>query len=283
VFTGAPSRYPAGGAAQEARVEAVSLEEAAARIAQARLGRLRLARLEPALRPADEAAAYAVQDALHERLAAGGCGPISGWKIGCTTEVMQRYLGIHNPCAGGIFTPTVHRGHASLRHADFLCPGVECEIAVRLGADLGPAGAPHDRDKVARAVAACMAAIEIVDDRYEDYRSSDTPTLIADDFFGAGCVLGPPAPGWGELDLASLSGRMLINSREVGAGSGADILGHPFEALAWLANAMARRGRILRAGEIVLLGSVVQTVWVRPRDEVAVEIAGLGSAAASFA
>ena len=65
-----------------------------------------------------------------------------------------------------------------------------------------------ERTSVARAIDACMAAIEVVDDRYEDYKSLDTPTLIADDFFNAGCVLGKPIESWDELDLTSLGGRM---------------------------------------------------------------------------
>ena len=128
----------------------------------------------------------------------------------------------------------------------------------RLAHDLPAAGAPYRRARVGAAIGACMAAIEVVDDRYEDYRSLDTPTLVADDFFNAACVLGAPVEAWRELDLAAIRGRMTINGAEVGVGSGGDILGHPLEALAWLANALAARGRHLEAGDFVLLGSVVR-------------------------
>lgn len=263
-------------------MERAAIERAADLLAEARLGKTRFGNLPEACRPRTEAEAYAVQEALHRRLTAAGRGQLIGHKIGCTTAVMQRYLGIGNPCAGGVFAPSVHDRRAELRHADFLCPGVECEIAVRLGLDLPLAAAPYDRNTVTHAVAACMAAIELVDDRYEDYRSLDTPTLIADDFFNAGCVLGDPVDNWHELDLVSLAGRMRSNGAEVGRGRGGDILGHPLAALAWLANARAARGAPLRAGEFVLLGSVVQTVWLRPGDRVEIEIERLGSAACSF-
>ena len=75
---------------------------------------------------------------------------------------------------------------------------------------------------------------------------------------------------------------MLINGEEVGTGRGGDILGHPLEALAWLAGSMAARGRALRAGEFVTLGSVVATKWVAAGDEVRIEIEGLGEARATF-
>jgi 2-oxo-3-hexenedioate decarboxylase/2-keto-4-pentenoate hydratase len=252
-------------------------------LSAARTQRRRLDHLPEACRPADEAGAYAVQDALHRRLAAAGWGARIGHKIGCTTPVMQRFLGIPNPCAGGVFAPTVRHERGVFDHADFLHVGVECEIAVRLAQDLPLERAPYDRDAVAAAVGACMAAIEVVDDRYVDYRSLDVPTLIADDFFNAGCVLGAPVETWPALDLAALRGRMTINGVEVGTGKGGDILGHPLEALAWLANTMAARGRQLEAGMFVLLGSVVETRWVEAGDLVEIAIEGLGRASCEFA
>jgi 2-oxo-3-hexenedioate decarboxylase/2-keto-4-pentenoate hydratase len=259
-----------------------AIAQAAALLCAARIARRRLDRLPDACRPPDEASAYAIQDALHRRLDAAGCGPLAGHKIGCTTAVMQQFLGIANPCAGGVLANTVQHCRGTFRHAAFLRAGVECEIAVRLAQALPAAGAPYDRQGIAAAVGACMAAIEVVDDRYEDYRSLDTPTLIADDFFNAACILGAPVESWRELDLARVSGRMTINGGAVGTGSGGDILGHPLEALAWLANALSTRGRSLAAGEFVLLGSVVQTRWIEAGDLVEVEIEGLGRASCHF-
>jgi len=257
------------------------VDGAAERIAAARLGGGPRAALPEGLRPRDEAAAYRLQARVHERLART-LGPPVGYKIGCTTPVMQAYLRIPNPCAGAILQRTVHRGHAALAHRGFVRVGVECEIAVQLGADLHAAPPGPDREALRGAVAALMTAIEIVDDRWVDYPSVDTPSLIADDFFGAGCVLGPPLEDWRTLDLASLGGAMRVNGREVGRGTGADILGHPLEALAWLAGHLTGRGEGLRAGEIVLLGSLVRTEWLAPGDEVEIEIERLGRAAARF-
>jgi len=234
-------------------------------------------------RPPDELDGYAVQEVLHGLLAASGLGPVAGHKIGCTTLVMQAFLGIQNPCAGGIHETTVYQGQAHVRHADYVRVGVECEIAVRLGADLGPGGAPFDRARVTGAVDAVLPAMEIVDDRYRDYRTLDVPTLIADDFFNAGCVLGPPITDWRDLDLPALTGVTRLNGGEVGRGRGRAVMGHPLEALAWLANLRASLGLALRAGEFVLLGSVVETRWVSPGDEVTVVLQGLGEAHATFA
>ena len=258
------------------------LSEAAALLAEARLGGKTFDRLPETCRPQTEAEAYAVQTQLHEALDAADLGPLIGRKIGCTTEVMQRYLGIHSPCAGGLFAPMIQTTPARFRHQDFRRVGVECEIAVRLGADLHPRSGGHDRTSVGEAVESCMAAIEIVDDRYQDYRALDTPTLIADDFFNAGAVLGPAISGWRSLDLAALQGRMSVDGEIVGEGVGAAILGHPFEALAWLAEAMNGRGERLSAGDIVLLGSIVQTQWIESGSTVDIAIDGLGTASVHF-
>jgi len=258
-----------------------AVARAAEILSAGRLERARMDVLPPRLRPSNEAEAYAVLDALHELLTDAGWGELAGHKIGCTTAVMQEFLGIPNPCAGGVFEPTVHRGAGAFRYGDFLHVGVECEMAALLGADL-PADVTYDQESVADAVEAVAAAIEVVDDRWVDYPSVDTPTLIADDFFGAGCVVGQPVTEWRGLDLPGLAGSMSINGRVVGRGIGADIMGHPFAPLAWLANSMAKRGSCLRAGEFVLLGSLVATKWVEKGDVVTVEVEGLSRATARF-
>jgi 2-keto-4-pentenoate hydratase len=123
-------------------MDAPAIERAAALLCRVRLERERLVGLPEDCRPKDEAEAYAVQDALHRKLGIAGYGDLAGHKIGCTTPVMQQFLGIGNPCAGGVFAPTVQQEPGSFRHADFLHVGVECEIAVRLARDLPASGAP---------------------------------------------------------------------------------------------------------------------------------------------
>ncbi len=254
--------------------------EAARIVAVARRGGVRLDRLPDAIRPRDLTEGYRVQDAVHALLTAAGAGPIVGHKIGATTPVMQAYMEIDHPCGGGIFAATVHRSGAGLPHGAFRKVGLECEVAVRLGRDLGadlsPGGAPYTIESVASAVDAYMPAIELVDDRYVDWPSMGTPTLAADDFFGAGSVLGEPVVPARIADLATLHGRALVNGVEVASGVGADVMGHPFAALAWLANNFAQRGLVLKAGEFVSTGSLVKTLWLEPGTRAAIEIESLG-------
>jgi 2-keto-4-pentenoate hydratase len=233
-------------------------------------------------RPADLAQAYRVQEEAQRLLFEADDSILAGYKIGCTTAVMQAFLNIPSPCSGMMASHNILTSPVRLSHKEFLHVGVECEIAVRLGKPLLPENAPFTRDTVAPAVGACMAAIEVVDDRWTDYGGIDTASLIADNFFRAACVLGPAVEDWQFLDLAAVRGTTMIDGVEVGIGVGADVMGHPFKALAWLANALAARGKSLNAGEIVLTGSVVATHWVEPGAKVEVELSGLGRVEVTF-
>lgn len=257
------------------------LARAAEIIARSRLEGTLLGALPGHCGPRTEAEAYRLQDLANQRLTRAGLGEVAGHKIGCTTPVMQAYLGIDQPCAGVVFAATVAHRAARIPAPPVGRLGVECEIAVQLGQSLDAGGSPYDQDSVREAVFACMPAIEVVVDRYQSYLSLGAETLIADNFFNAGVVLGEPLLTWRRLDLAALVGRIALNKQTVAAGRGADVLEHPLAALAWLANRHAAMGRPLKAGHFVCLGSLTQTQWVSSGDRISVELEGLGRASLS--
>ena len=258
------------------------IEKAASFLSQSRLGGPRTSLLPEELVPQTETEGYAIQAALHEILALAGYGNLVGHKIGCTTEVMQKFLNIDHPCAGEIFRSMVFLGEANIQLSRFHRIGVECEIAARLGQDMLGEKGPYTRESAAAAVGSLMGAIELVDERYENYAQLNAPTLIADDFFNAGVVLGAEEIKWQELNLGAIDGVLYINNCEHSRGVGSDILGHPLEALAWLANHRAGLGRPLRAGTFVMLGSVVETVFFDSPAEVSGLLEGLGEARVKF-
>jgi 2-oxo-3-hexenedioate decarboxylase/2-keto-4-pentenoate hydratase len=216
-----------------------------------------------AFRPAALEEAYAVQDAARPLIAERGRGTPVGWKIGSTSPLMQAALGIPYPCAGTLYAGTVHRGHTSADRRDHSKLGFECEIAVRLAVVLPALAGGHTRASVLSAVAAVMTSIELVEWRFVDPKVAGVPSLVADDFFSCGCVLGPEQPP--EI-LA-------------GAGSAQDILGHPLNALAWLADHRAALGAPLRAGDVVTLGSIFAALRVDRPCRVEASFDGLGAAA----
>ncbi len=230
------------------------------------------------LAPATAEAGYAAQRELAARM---GALPPAGFKIGATTRQMQAYLGLSGPAAGFVPESGLRRTPAEVRFNDFVAPGVECEVALRLGRDLPPG--PCSREDAAAAVAEVFPAIEIVEKRYDDLAELGTPTLIADQVFHAGGVLGAPVPGWQGIDLGATRGRMWVDGSLRGEGAGADLLGHPFEALAWLAGsgcAAAFGG--LRAGQVVFLGSVTPPIWIDGSAQVRIAFDTLGEVSLRF-
>ena len=251
--------------------------DAAEMILAARRARRVLAPLGDAA-PADVAAGYAVQRRLADML---GAAPAAGFKIGATTKQMQNYLGLTGPAAGFVPLASLNPSGLDVAFADFLAPGVECEIAVRLAEDI-PAG-PCSAEQAAAAVGEVMAAIEIVEKRYGDLAALGTPTLIADQVFHASGVLGPGVADWRGIDLGAVPGELFVDGASRGSGHGRDLLGHPMNALAWLADSGAAHGfGGLRAGQVIWLGSVTPPIWLDGPCAVRVAFTGLGEVLLTF-
>ena len=231
--------------------------------------------------PQTMADGYAVQETLHRYLCEKTASALAGWKIGATTAGMQAYLGVDGPAYGHILSAHVHEPGAVLSASDFCHPGIECEIAVRIGIDAGTR--TYTRETVGETIDAVIPAIEIVENRYGDFLARGTPALIADDFFHKACVLGTPVTDWQGIDLSAVKGRTLIDGVEKGSGTGADVMGHPLEAVAWLANTLAAHGTRLTAGQIVLTGSVAPVIWLDSPAAVAeIRLEGLGDVRVDF-
>jgi 2-keto-4-pentenoate hydratase len=233
--------------------------------------------LPAALAPRTGEAAYEIQDAF-VALRAEKRGAIVGYKIALASPQMRRFVGVDQPQAGVIFESTVLRTPASVRAADYLRLIVEFEIAVELADDLPAADAPFSRERVIQAVGSVMPALELADDRQADYAqlSKHPFDLIADNTWNEGAVLGYPVTEWRGLDLATVRGRASINGEPVGEGVGGDAMGHPFDAVAWVADHLAAQRRGLLRGDFVITGSIITSKNVRPGDLVRFSVDALG-------
>ena len=229
------------------------------------------ANLPAALGPADIDEAYAAQAEFH-RLAAPVYGPLGGWKIATTTKVMQELMGIDHPCAGAIFASRIHRSPARIRAADYVSLKVECELAFRLGADLPPDQAPFDAGRMRGAVDSIMPAFELVDDRQAVYRDTAAWSLIADNAWNAGIVLGEARPLSAVPPLEDLAGSLEIAGKPRLEGN-AD---GPLEALAWIANLTAKLGSGLSRGMVVMTGSLIPTKPIAAGETALFQVPGLG-------
>ena len=223
---------------------------------------------------ADLAAAYGVQRRFVE-LMGETAGAVAGYKIGLTSARMQKMCGIDQPVAGVIFDTRVMASGVALQARRYHHVGLEFEVGVRLGRDLPRGQAPFTRERVAEAVDGVCAAVEVVDDRNAEYATLEARSLIADNSWNAGAVLGTFATSWDKLEDAA--GIVWVNGQEIDRGYGRDVLGHPFVPLTWLANHLAAIGGALRAGDVVLTGSLIPTRFPKEAGAFRYELAGIGT------
>lgn len=253
-------------------------EQAAKWLYDAHARRERFAPMPDDLAPQSIDDAYAVQadyvGLRHEQL-----GPVVGYKVAVTTPAMRQMTGLTDAIAGDMLEKSVLRGPARVRASDYVRLLVEFEIAVQLADDLPVVGAPYTRETVAASVGALMPAFELADDRNADYSTlaAHPLMLIADNAWNEGAVLGAPVHAWKDIDLAALEGTAFVDGKRAGRGQGSDVMGHPFEALAWLANNLAARGLGLWRSDVVITGSLIASRFPTPGQTVRFDAGALGS------
>jgi len=230
----------------------------------------------PPLSAATVQAAYDVQGhyvALLQRDA----GVVVGYKIGLTSQRMQAMCRINEPICGAVLAKRVHASDVILQRSAYGRLGLEFEIAVRMGSDVH--GADHTAQTVRRHVGAVCAGIEVVDDRNADYAQLDVRGLIADNAWNAGMVLSHWVTEW--PDLPAVEGVVSVGSAFLDHGFGRDVLGDPLVVVAWLANHLAARGEQLKAGQVVMTGSLIPTQFPTAEATYRFELAGIGSVGVS--
>ena len=254
------------------------IERAGEWLFEAHQRRERFAPLPADLAPRDLGEAYAIQGQFVGRRAAS-LGPVTGYKIALTTPAMRTMVGLNDSIAGDMLETTIQRGAAQVRAADYQNLIVEFEIAFEMAEDLPAIDAPYTRDRIAQSVAAVMPALELADDRQADYAKLKDHVLMlaADNGWNEGAVLGSPVRDWKEIDLTALRGVAKVNGKKVGEGRGRDVMGHPLDALAWLANNLAGRGLGLWRGDVVITGSLVTSKYPKTGDRIRFEAGDLGS------
>lgn len=254
------------------------IERAAEWLYKAHQGRKRFAPLPDSLAPRALADAYAIQSEF-AGMRAHDLGRVAGYKIALTTPAMRKMMAMDDSIAGEILEKSILRSPASVRAADYQRLIVEFELAFELADDLPAIGAPYTRETVGKAVGAAMPAFEIADDRSADYEKlRDYPLmLVADNAWNEGAVLGKPVQDWQKVDLAALKGVAKVNGKAVGEGHGRDVMGHPLDALAWLANHLAGRGLGLWRSDVVITGSLVTSKYPKAGDRVSFEAGSLGA------
>lgn len=222
--------------------------------------------------------AYAIQQLQVDSWTAAG-RVLQGHKVGLTSAVMQRQMKVDQPDYGVLRDDMFHVEHGPIDVGAFVAPRVEPEIAFVLRSDLSGPGVTAAA--AAAAVDFVLPALEIIDSRIRDWRISIGDT-IADNASSGGVVLGSRPVRLGDVDLRLAGCNLFGNGDLVATGAGGAVLGSPLVSLAWLANTVGAHGVSLRAGQVVLPGSVTAAKPVAAGDTWTATFGGIGTVTARF-
>ena len=222
--------------------------------------------------------AYHVQQRMIARRLENG-ERVVGKKIGVTSKAVMNMLGVHQPDFGYLLDGMVYNEGESIEMDDLIQPKAEGEIAFLLKKDLqGPGVTAAD---VIAATEGVMACFEIVDSRIQDWKIKIQDT-VSDNASCGVFVLGDQLVDIANLDLAVCGMVMEKNGEIVVTGAGAATMGHPVNAIVWLANMLGSLGITLKAGDIVLAGAMGAMVPVVKGDNLRININGIGGCSVRF-
>jgi 2-keto-4-pentenoate hydratase len=236
-------------------------------------GGTRLDQLPSAVRPSSRAEGYAVQALLESRSREA----LFGWKVAATSKAGQAHIAVDGPLAGRLLRERAFDSGATVPFGANHMRVAEAEFAFRMARDLPPRPAAYSVDEVLAAVATLHPAIELPDSRFNDFTTVGAAQLIADNACAHYFVLGPPATAeWRAVDLAAhvVTGEVVGGIRREGLG--ANVLGDPRVALAWLVNELSGLGLVLRAGTVVTTGTCLVPLGIGPGDRLAMDFGVLG-------
>ena len=237
----------------------------------------RIAEIPTAVQPRTRQEGYAIQALLEAR----STSPLFGWKIAATSKAGQAHIAVDGPLAGRLLSERVipHGGDVPFGRNHMRV--AEAEFAFRMGSDLPPRSTPYTTQEALDAVATLHPAIEIPDSRFEDFTVVGAAQLIADNACAHYFVLGPAATvDWRTIDLAAHHAIGTVRHQNgtwmQRQGVGANVLGDPRDALAWLANELSSLGLTLRAGQVVTTGTCLVPLPIEGGDNLDADFGVLG-------
>lgn len=224
--------------------------------------------------------AYGIQLAMIQRRMDRDGESVVGKKVGATSKAVQAMLGVAQSDFGQLMDTMAYNDGAEIPVAKTLMqPKMEGEIAFILKRELmGPGVTIAD---VLRATEFVMPCFEICDSRIKNWQIKIQDT-VADNASAGLFLLGDRAVAPDKVDLKTCGMLLEKNGEIVATGAGAASLGHPANAVAWLANTLGAKGMPLKAGEVILSGSLATMVPAGPGDHMRVTIGGIGSASVRF-
>ncbi|MEZ4673785.1 MAG: fumarylacetoacetate hydrolase family protein [Caldilineaceae bacterium] len=245
-------------------------------LAGLRFSRRQIESIPAAIRPTDLDTAYAIQDVVVKRLLAREGGHRIGYKIACTSKGAQEMLHVPHPLYGQMLSFSSHTAPATVRRADFTQCVIEAEFGFRMATDVPASPTDYTAETIVPFIDTILPAIEIVNFRFVDWTVVGANAIAADNAIHGAWVYGEPVTQWQQLDLAAHKVTLTVNDRQFDTGTGAAVLGHPLNALAWLANELPRHSKQLRQGDAVTTGVCMDVYFAEAGDRVTADFGPLG-------
>ena len=204
---------------------------------------------------------------------------VAGHKVGLASEAMQKMMGVDEPDYGHLLDTMQYHEQTLIDASRFCFPRVEVEVGFILGKDLPGAGCTND--DVIDAVEWVVPSIELIDSRIRDWKITLCDT-IADNASSCGWVLGEQRVAISDIDTGDIDAVLHRNGEIIAEGNSSAVLGHPLNAVSWLARKVESFGVRLRAGDVILPGTATRAIDIASGDHFVAEFAKLGSVTLDF-
>jgi 2-keto-4-pentenoate hydratase len=230
--------------------------------------------LPSTIAPAELQQAYATQDALVQLLVSQRHTQISGYKIAITTPVMREFVGFDDAISGCVLADRVFQTGHVLQASERQHLIIEFELALQFSRDLPVSEKPWTAESMVEFIACAYPCLEIADDRHAVYADLKMNffSLVAENAWNHGVVIGDRIDK-SQFDLLwQTSGTAYVNGQPIGSGHSRDVMGHPLQAMAWIANHLSTRGHVFKAGQWVTTGSWLASYFPKPAEELRFEL-----------
>ena len=222
------------------------------------------------LMPKDFDEAYRIQQVFQKN---SDRGELGGFKIALASKIQQELCGIDHPIAGGIFANEINSSPSTFELSNFHGLGLEFEIAVKLSDDLKPEMGPFNKDNIREFIKSLSPAFELIIDRNADYSNINPLSMITDNAWCSGIVMGTELPNWDTLNLDTIKSKLFWNDEIPQDAMIKDA--NPLESLSWVANLLLSHGRTIPKGSVIITGSVIKTRAPQIGDHIIYKVGNL--------
>ena len=258
------------------------ISQAATYLAEMRFDKRTVDGLPEVVRPIDLTAAYQTQELMVAQLLAKRGGQPIGYKVACTSALAREQLRVPHPLYGQLLSFSTFTSPAALPSHDFTVRTIEPEFGFQMAHDVPVSAHAYAAGDVMPFVGDAFPSIEIVDHRFNDWSVAGTMTIAADNAIHGAWVYGPPFAGWRELDLANHAVTLTVNGKVERRGTGAAVLDHPLNVIAWLANELPKYGKCLKRGDYITTGVVCNVYPAQQGDNMTADFGEMGQVELGF-